>query len=109
MSEFKNISTLLIPTSSCQSSYLSSPVVIFPDEILSEEPLSMEDDGNSYSYIDRRVDRYRKLRAMHERAGRLPKSPVSENNNGSRNTSTSSSRSNCSNFSDCSNNNSTEN
>ncbi|CAG8588236.1 6564_t:CDS:2 [Diversispora eburnea] len=86
MPEFKNVTTLLIPNSHCQS-YISQPVLIFPEEMLNDEPMSMEEDCNSYStpsYLDRKINRYRKLRAMHERAGRLPKSPISENNNESR-------------------------
>ncbi|RHZ45188.1 hypothetical protein Glove_688g17 [Diversispora epigaea] len=108
MSEFKNISTLLIPNSHCQS-YISQPVLIFPEEMLNEEPMSMEDECNysTPSHLDRKINRYRKLRAMHERAGRLPKSPISENNNESRNTSTSSNRStsssNCGSYSNSNN------
>ncbi|CAG8654716.1 3182_t:CDS:1 [Acaulospora morrowiae] len=99
MSNFKNLpsTTIVINTTPYQASqdYLfSSPVVIFPDEMINEEPTSIEEGGSCYipSPMDRRIERYKKLRAIHERAGRLPKSPVSENE--SRNSSHSSTSSN---------------
>src|SRR4051794_33791022 len=63
----------------------SNAIVIFPESNLSEEPLSLSEESLSFSLlakcpspIERKMERYRKLRALHERAGRLPKS--TENN-----------------------------
>src|SRR5947207_2597831 len=66
------------------SDFLKDAVVIFPDGTLSEEPMSEESLTFSSlltscpSPIERKVERYRKLRAMKERAGRVPK--LAENN-----------------------------
>ncbi|GBB85320.1 hypothetical protein RclHR1_11890003 [Rhizophagus clarus] len=62
-------------------------IVIFPENNFCEEPGSIEEEMLSFSFvtncpspIERKMDRYKKLRAMHERAGRLPKSPGNNSN-----------------------------
>ncbi|CAG8557962.1 12088_t:CDS:1 [Acaulospora colombiana] len=107
MPEFRNLhntSTLIISAASYGSSsncLFASPIMIFPDEVVSEEPANIENEEVSdsgcfiQSPMDRKMERYRKLRAMHERAGRLPKSTVPENDSrNSSQSSTSSDRSN---------------
>lgn len=65
----------------------SNAIVIFPENTFCEEPASIEEEMLSFSFIsncpspvERKMDRYKKLRAMHERAGRLPKSPGNDSN-----------------------------
>jgi hypothetical protein len=68
------------------SDYLKNAVVIFPENGFSEEPTSLGEElsfslmTKCPSPIERKVDRYRKLRAMRERAGRLPKSTENNSN-----------------------------
>ncbi|CAB5359227.1 uncharacterized protein OCT59_000026 [Rhizophagus irregularis] len=65
----------------------SNAVVIFPENNFCEEPASIEEEMLSFSFItncpspiERKMDRYKKLRAMHERAGRLHKSTGNNSN-----------------------------
>ncbi|CAI2178187.1 1942_t:CDS:2 [Funneliformis geosporum] len=58
----------------------SNYIVIFPEGTISEEPMQFDDKALEYSLIsncpspiERKLEKYKKLRAIHERAGRLPK------------------------------------
>ena len=68
-----------IQTESTTNFLKSNAVIIFPESNMCEEPMTLEDETlfslmpSCPSPIERKLDRYRKLRAMHERAGRLHK------------------------------------
>ncbi|CAG8539538.1 9730_t:CDS:1 [Funneliformis mosseae] len=78
-----NIST----TSDYLLSSKPNAIVIFPEGTISDEPMAFDDEALEFSLIsncpspiERKMEKYKKLRAIHERAGRLPKGSDNSSN-----------------------------